>query len=86
MARTAHRTASACKRFMRMRQHQMQQHRAKYIGRVLVYAVNEFDGGEDSFAAVTAFSYDHESYTLSYVNETSSMGQYPCHLSIDNTV
>ncbi|GHE51162.1 lactonase family protein [Roseivirga thermotolerans] len=50
-----------------------------------VYAVNEFDGGEDSFAAVTAFSYDHESYTLSYVNETSSMGQYPCHLSIDNT-
>jgi len=50
-----------------------------------VYAVNEYDGGEDSFAAVTAFSYNPEDFSLSYLNEVSSVGQYPCYLSIDNT-
>lgn len=50
-----------------------------------VYAVNEFDGGEDSFAAVTAFEYNPEDYSLAYLNEVSSVGQYPCYLSIDNS-
>lgn len=50
-----------------------------------VYAVNEYDGGEDSFAAVTAFTYNSEDFSLTYLNEVSSVGQYPCYLSIDNT-
>lgn len=49
-----------------------------------VYAVNEYDG-EDSFAAVTAFTYNPEDFSLTYLNEVSSVGQYPCYLSIDNT-
>lgn len=39
-----------------------------------VYAVNEYDGGEDSFAAVTAFSYNPEDFSLTYLNEVSSVG------------
>ncbi|WP_420385301.1 lactonase family protein [Roseivirga sp.] len=50
-----------------------------------VYAVNEYDGGEDSYAAVTAFDYNPEDHSLTYLNEVSSVGQYPCFLSIDNT-
>lgn len=49
-----------------------------------VYAVNEYDG-EDSFAAVTAFTYNPEDFSLTYLNEVSSVGQYPCYLSIDST-
>lgn len=50
-----------------------------------VYAVNEYDGGEETFAAVTALEYNRENHSLRYLNEVSSMGQYPCYLSIDNT-
>lgn len=50
-----------------------------------VYAVNEFDGGEEEFAAVTALEYDPESRQLTYMTEASSLGQYPCHVSIDNS-
>jgi len=50
-----------------------------------VYAVNEYDGGEEAFAAVTALEFRREDNSLRYLNETSSMGQYPCYISIDNT-
>lgn len=50
-----------------------------------IYAANEYHGGEDAFAAITALKYDPEDHSLTYLNEVSSMGQYPCHLSIDNT-
>ncbi len=50
-----------------------------------VYAVNEYDGGEDNYASVTAMEYDNESRELTYMTQASTMGQYPCHVSIDNT-
>lgn len=50
-----------------------------------VYAVNEYDGGEETFAAVTALKYNSEDHSLRYLNEVSSMGQYPCYISIDNS-
>jgi len=50
-----------------------------------VYAVNEFNGGEDEFASVTALEYNSEDHSLNYLNEVGSMGQYPCYVSIDNT-
>ncbi len=50
-----------------------------------IYAVNEFNGGEDEFASVTALEYDPVDHSLSYLNEVGSMGQYPCYVSIDNT-
>lgn len=50
-----------------------------------IYAVNEYDGGEDTFAAVTALAYNKEDHSLRYLNEVSSMGQYPCYISIDNS-
>ncbi|HEY9116488.1 MAG TPA: lactonase family protein, partial [Roseivirga sp.] len=50
-----------------------------------VYAVNEYDGGEEEYAAVTAFEFNPEDLSLNYLNEVSSVGQYPCYLSIDNT-
>jgi len=50
-----------------------------------VYAVNEFDGGEEAFATVTALKYDPADHSLSWLNEVSSLGQYPCHVSIDNS-
>ena len=50
-----------------------------------VYAVNEYQAEKDSFATVTAFQYNPEDHSLSELNKVSSMGQYPCHLSIDNT-
>ncbi len=50
-----------------------------------LYAVNEFDGGENAFATLTSFEYDHETHSLNWLNEVSSLGQYPCYLSIDNS-
>ena len=50
-----------------------------------VYAVNEFDGGEAGFATVSAFEYDHQTHALELINTQSSLGQYPCHISIDNS-
>lgn len=50
-----------------------------------VYAANEFDAGEDDFARVTALAYDQNTRSLSYLNEVSSMGQYPCFVSVDDS-
>ncbi|MFY0593648.1 lactonase family protein [Roseivirga sp.] len=50
-----------------------------------VYAVNEYDGGEESFASVTALEFSAEDNSLKYLNEVSSMGQYPCYITIDNS-
>lgn len=50
-----------------------------------LYAVNEFNGGDEEFATVTAMSYDAATKSLSFLSETSSMGQYPCYVSIDNS-
>lgn len=50
-----------------------------------VYAANEFDGGEEAFGSVTALEYNPEDHSLTFLNEVSSLGQYPCHVSIDNS-
>ena len=50
-----------------------------------VYAVNEFDGGNKGLATVSAFEYDQKTHALKGINSQSSLGQYPCHISIDNT-
>ncbi len=50
-----------------------------------VYAVNEFDGGDKGLATVSAFRFDQERYSLELINTQSSLGQYPCHISIDNS-
>ena len=50
-----------------------------------VYAVNEYDGGEAGFATVSAFEYNFKDHSLELINEVSSLGQYPCHISIDNS-
>lgn len=50
-----------------------------------VYAVNEYDGGESGFASVSAFAYNFKDQSLELINEVSSMGQYPCYVSIDNS-
>ena len=50
-----------------------------------LYAVNEFDGGENAFATITALEYNATDHSLGWLNEVSSLGQYPCYISIDNT-
>ena len=50
-----------------------------------VYAVNEFNGGEEEFAAVTAMEFDPISAELSYLTQANTLGQYPCHVSLDNS-
>jgi len=50
-----------------------------------VYTVNEFDGGEESFATLTTLQYNPEDHRLNWLNEVSSLGQYPCYISIDNS-
>lgn len=50
-----------------------------------IYAVNEHDGGDDGFATVSAFRYIFDEHALKFINEESSLGQYPCHVSIDNS-
>lgn len=50
-----------------------------------VYAVNEFDAGEEAFATITALEYDNDTRTLAFINEMPSLGQYPCHISINET-
>jgi len=51
-----------------------------------LYSVNEVGefAGESS-GAVTAFSIDSETGELTYLNQQSSRGNGPCHLSIDKT-
>jgi 6-phosphogluconolactonase len=49
-----------------------------------VYAVNEFYGGEEEYANLTALEYDPVSKSLNFINEVTALGQYPCHISIDN--
>lgn len=50
-----------------------------------VYAANEFDGGEEEYANLTALQYDAETKTLNFINEVTALGQYPCYISIDNS-
>ena len=50
-----------------------------------VYAVNEFNGGEEEFAAVTALSFDPVTADLRYETQATTLGQYPCHVSLDNS-
>lgn len=50
-----------------------------------VYAANEFDGGEEGYASLTALKYDPELKTLSFLNEVNALGQYPCYISLDNS-
>ena len=57
---------------------------AVHPNRQWLYAVNEFNGG-DEFATVTAMAYDTATRSLSLLSEAGSRGQYPCHVSIDNS-
>lgn len=50
-----------------------------------VYAVNEYDGGGNGFASVSSFEFDRSTLSLNLLNQVSSVGEYPCYLSIDNT-
>ena len=50
-----------------------------------VYAVNEYDGGAQQNASVTAMKYDAKTRELDFVTEAPSLGQYPCYISIDNS-
>jgi 6-phosphogluconolactonase len=51
-----------------------------------LYAVNETGGIEsDTSGAVSAFKIDSETSALSLINQVSSMGDWPCHISIDNS-
>ncbi|WP_422008566.1 lactonase family protein [Roseivirga pacifica] len=50
-----------------------------------VYAANEYHGGDDAFATLSALKYNAEDHSITLINQVSSMGQYPCHISIDNT-
>lgn len=51
-----------------------------------LYAVNEIDdfNGEKS-GAVSAFSIDHKSGALKLLNQVSTHGARPCHISLDDT-
>ena len=49
-----------------------------------LYAVNETGGVEsDTSGAVSAFKIDSETSALSLINQVSSAGDWPCHISID---
>lgn len=51
-----------------------------------LYAVNETGGvATDTAGAVTAFSIDPETSALSIINQVSSTGDWPCHISVDNS-
>lgn len=54
--------------------------------RRFLYAVNELQSyqGEKS-GAVTAFSIDHSSGTLTQLNQVASRGEDPCYISLDKT-
>ncbi|HVP47981.1 MAG TPA: lactonase family protein, partial [Bryobacteraceae bacterium] len=51
-----------------------------------LYAVNEVgDFGGQKAGAVSAFSIDHDTGKLTFLNQVSSRGPGPCHLSLDKT-
>ena len=51
-----------------------------------LYAVNETGGeGPDASGAVSAFKIDAETSALTLINQVSSEGDWPCHISIDNS-
>ena len=51
-----------------------------------LYAVNETGGVEaDTSGAVSAFRIDSETAALTLINQVSSTGDWPCHISIDNS-
>jgi 6-phosphogluconolactonase len=51
-----------------------------------LYSVSELpDGSADSGGAVSAFSIDHATGKLTFLNRQSSKGGAPCHLNVDKT-
>jgi 6-phosphogluconolactonase len=48
-----------------------------------LYTVNEAMGDQNAFGAVSAFQIDHQSGKLAFLNQVSSQGATPCHLSLD---
>lgn len=51
-----------------------------------LYAVNETGEAESNVSgSVSAFKIDPETSKLSFINQVSSGGDWPCHISIDNT-
>ncbi len=55
-------------------------------GGSFLYAVNEADGsGPTKAGSVAAYSRDTKTGILTFINEKSSFGRAPCHISIDKT-
>jgi 6-phosphogluconolactonase len=51
-----------------------------------LYAVNETGGvATDTSGAMSAFRIDPQTSALSLINQVSSTGDWPCHISIDNS-
>ncbi|MBZ0291626.1 MAG: lactonase family protein [Anaerolineae bacterium] len=51
-----------------------------------LYAVSESSGsGDDVSGAVSAYALDQQSGELTFLNQQSSMGNGPCHVSVDQT-
>ncbi len=58
---------------------------AKHPRKPIVYAVNEISGykGDEKDGAISAFQVDPASGKLTLINQESSFGAAPCHLSVD---
>ena len=50
-----------------------------------VFAVNEFNGGEEEFASLSVLEYKEADHSLSYLTSANALGQYPCYVSLDNS-
>jgi 6-phosphogluconolactonase len=48
-----------------------------------VYAVNENANKNGNGGSVSSFSFNNKNNTLSFLNKQSTMGNHPCHVSID---
>ena len=59
---------------------------AMHPARPLIYAVSETDDFDDAGSgSVSAFAIDRRDASLEKLNEVSSKGGWPCHLSVDST-
>jgi 6-phosphogluconolactonase len=50
-----------------------------------LYAVNEDNNGSQPGNAVSAFSMDAKTGKLTFLNQVTSKGEWPCHLALDKT-
>lgn len=50
-----------------------------------VYATNEYRYSEENGGEVSAFSFDKEKGSLSFINKVSSHGNSPCYISLDKS-